>query len=77
MYLCYHEDPRPKKSCATYLKKWKLYANREQFDPVSLSLTQAINFLAELHKDNALFLAICIATQSCYLHFESLNQIYW
>ena len=37
-----------KKQYHTYLKKWENYCNSQGIDPVSASVAQAINFLAEL-----------------------------
>ena len=50
-----------RKSYSMYIKKWELYARRKKVHPISPSLGDAINFLANLFSDGLGYSAIATA----------------
>ena len=62
------------KRYACYVAKWRRYAHSRHIDPISPSISEAVNFLAHLYKSGLGYSAICVARSalSSYLNITDV-----
>ena len=71
---CVHPgEPKPKRY-ACYVAKWRRYAHSRHTDPISPSISEAVNFLAHLYKSGLGYSAICVTRSvlSSYLNIADV-----
>ena len=72
--MCSSWRTETQKRCACYVAKWRRYAHSRHINPISPSISEAVNFLARLYKSGLGYSAICVARSalSSYLNIADV-----
>ena len=57
------------------MAKWRRYAHSRHTDPISPSISEAVNFLAHLYKSGLGYSAICVARSALSSYLNIANAV--
>ena len=63
------------KRYACYVAKWCRYAHSRHIDPISLSISEAVHFLAHLYKSGLGYSAMCVTRSALSSYLNIANAV--